>query len=140
MVHAARRDLEAAAREAEASGGIAGGPDWSALAAAGIPVIDVLTVARHVLEGRIAQARGDLSAARTAFDEAVAIQDRLAYAEPPHCVLSGAPVARCRFALHGGSGWRRGGIPSQPARCAQQRLGAPWPGGDVPAPGPARPS
>lgn len=84
VAHAARRDIEAAARETQAIGGIAGGADWSALTAAGIPVIDVLTVARHVLEGRIAQARGDFAAARTAFDEAVAVQDRLAYAEPPH--------------------------------------------------------
>ena len=37
-----------------------------------------------MLEGRIAQARGDLAAARNAFDEAVDVQDRLAYAEPPH--------------------------------------------------------
>ena len=34
--------------------------------------------------GRIAQARGDLAAARNAFDEAVDVQDRLAYAEPTH--------------------------------------------------------
>ncbi|MGH8478961.1 MAG: tetratricopeptide repeat protein [Gammaproteobacteria bacterium] len=84
VAHAARRDLEAAVREAEAIGGIAIEADFSALTAAGIPAIDVLTVARHVLEGRIAQARGDLAAARTAFDEAVAVQDRLAYAEPPN--------------------------------------------------------
>jgi tetratricopeptide (TPR) repeat protein len=46
-------------------------------------VIDVLEVACHVLGERIAQARGDLAAARNAF-EAVDVQDRLAYAEPTH--------------------------------------------------------
>jgi tetratricopeptide (TPR) repeat protein len=39
---------------------------------------------RSVLEGRNAQARGDLAAARNVFDEAVDVQDRLAYAEPLH--------------------------------------------------------
>jgi tetratricopeptide (TPR) repeat protein len=44
---------------------------------------DVLRIARHVVEGRIAQAEGDSERAVREFQVAVAIQDALPYLEPP---------------------------------------------------------
>lgn len=44
---------------------------------------DVLRIARHVVEGRIAQAQGDTARAIKEFGIAVAIQDALPYLEPP---------------------------------------------------------
>ena len=44
---------------------------------------DVLRIARHVVEGRIAQAEGDAERAVKEFRVAVAIQDTLPYLEPP---------------------------------------------------------
>jgi tetratricopeptide (TPR) repeat protein len=44
---------------------------------------DVLRLARHVVEGRIAQAEGDTERAVKEFRVAVAIQDALPYLEPP---------------------------------------------------------
>ena len=58
--------------------------DFSALTAAGIPAPDVLDLARHVVLGRIALAEGQLPAARSAFEQAVATQERLTYSEPPY--------------------------------------------------------
>jgi hypothetical protein len=43
----------------------------------------VFPIAEHVLAAKIAAARGDATAARTAFEQAVAGQDQLAYDEPP---------------------------------------------------------
>ncbi len=44
---------------------------------------DVLRIARHVVEGRIAQAEGDAERAVKEFEVAIAIQDALPYLEPP---------------------------------------------------------
>ncbi|MBV8603101.1 MAG: hypothetical protein JO224_00295 [Pelomonas sp.] len=50
--------------------------------------LDVLGVARPLLDGRLARMRGDLPAAVAAFREAAAAEDRLAYDEPPNWYLS----------------------------------------------------
>jgi tetratricopeptide (TPR) repeat protein len=52
-------------------------PDFAAVAP------EVLRIARHVVEGRIAQAEGDTARAIKEFRVAVAIQDALPYLEPP---------------------------------------------------------
>ena len=44
-----------------------------------------MRLARTVIEGRVAQAQGNLSAAITRFKEAAALQDTLPYTEPPYC-------------------------------------------------------
>ena len=49
-----------------------------------VPAPDVLRLARHVLEGRIAQAEGDLERALREFEVAVQIQDSLPYLEPEY--------------------------------------------------------
>jgi tetratricopeptide (TPR) repeat protein len=52
-------------------------PDFAAMAP------EVLRIARHVVEGRIAQAEGNTERAIKEFRVAVAIQDALPYLEPP---------------------------------------------------------
>ena len=49
-----------------------------------VPAPDLLRIARHVLEGRIAQSEQDFEAAATQFEVAVEIQDTLPYMEPPY--------------------------------------------------------
>ena len=60
--------------------GVAG----KALTDGGVPAAELLALARLVVSARIAAAEGDLGAARAAFERAVAVQDALAYSEPPH--------------------------------------------------------
>ncbi len=75
--------VDAARVEAEAITAIAVTADLSGLTGGGVPAPEVLALARHVLDGRIAQATGDIRAAIAAFRAAVAIQDALPYIEPP---------------------------------------------------------
>jgi tetratricopeptide (TPR) repeat protein len=58
--------------------------DFSALLAWAVPAPDLLDLARHVVEGRIAQAQGNVEQAIKEFEIAVTIQDTLAYIEPPY--------------------------------------------------------
>ncbi len=50
---------------------------------AGVPGPDVLSIASHEIDARIAQNAGDQAKAASLFAEAAAIQDRLPYMEPP---------------------------------------------------------
>jgi tetratricopeptide (TPR) repeat protein len=58
--------------------------DLSMLTGAGIPAAATLQIARGVIAGRVAQARGDYGGAVAAFAKAAALQDGLAYMEPPY--------------------------------------------------------
>jgi tetratricopeptide (TPR) repeat protein len=50
---------------------------------AGVPARTVFAIAAAVIDGRIAQARGDRGGAVRAFERAVRLQDTLPYMEPP---------------------------------------------------------
>jgi tetratricopeptide (TPR) repeat protein len=76
--------LDAAAREAAAIGDMEQSADFSDLQAAGIPGVEMLRIARHIIEGRIAQANGDATTAIAAFESAAMLQDGLTYMEPPY--------------------------------------------------------
>jgi len=84
VAQASRNDREAAGREAEAIARINASADFSTLTVSAIPAPDILRLARFIVLGRIAQAEGDLNGARAEFERAVAVQDKLAYMEPPH--------------------------------------------------------
>jgi tetratricopeptide (TPR) repeat protein len=83
VAYASEKNVSAARGEAAAIERLTTG-DVSALASAGIPAPQVLDLAHQVVLGRIALAEGELPAARSAFEQAVAIQERLAYSEPPY--------------------------------------------------------
>ncbi|MBL0404217.1 tetratricopeptide repeat protein [Microvirga aerilata] len=69
--------------EMSAIAALAQTPDIAALPTAGVPGPDVLAIEAKVIEARIAQAKGDHARAAAQFAEAVEIQDRLPYMEPP---------------------------------------------------------
>lgn len=58
-------------------------PEIITLPDLGVPGPDILTIAAQVIEGRIAQAKGDHAQAATHFAEAAEIQEHLPYMEPP---------------------------------------------------------
>ena len=79
-----RGDLDAAAKEAAHIAELGATANFKDLTDAGIPVSDVLEIARHVVLARVAQAKGDARGAITEFELAVAAQDRLPYMEPAY--------------------------------------------------------
>jgi tetratricopeptide (TPR) repeat protein len=83
VASAAVGDLSGAEAEVASIDALLRGADWKTLSSAGVPAADVLTIAREIVVGRIAQTRGDAPAAVRAFQTAVAIEDKLAYMEPP---------------------------------------------------------
>jgi tetratricopeptide (TPR) repeat protein len=84
VAHAANGDLDAARADAAQISEINQTADFEMLLAWLVPAPDMLRIARHVLEGRIAQAEGDLDQAITEFEVAVQIQDALPYMEPEY--------------------------------------------------------
>jgi tetratricopeptide (TPR) repeat protein len=84
IAHAARGDYGAAEAEANAIAALGRTADFSLLKSASVPAQDVLELARTMVQGRIAQAKGDSKAAIASFDRAAALQDSLPYMEPPY--------------------------------------------------------
>ena len=84
VAYATQGELEQARGEAARISEIGQTSDFSYLLDWAVPAPDVLSLARHVLEGRIAQAQGDTERAIQEFGTAVTIQDSLAYMEPPY--------------------------------------------------------
>ena len=84
VAHAWRGEHAAARAEADAMRKLAQGSDFSGLVDNGVPAPDVIELARHVVLGRIAQSSGDWAQARVEFEQAVALEDKLAYSEPPY--------------------------------------------------------
>jgi tetratricopeptide (TPR) repeat protein len=84
VAHAWRGEHAAARAEADAMRQLAQGSDFSALVDNGVPAPDVIELARHVVLGRIAQSSGDWAQARAEFEQAMALEDKLAYSEPPY--------------------------------------------------------
>jgi tetratricopeptide (TPR) repeat protein len=84
VAHAAKGDLDAARADAARISEISQTADFEMLLAWYVPAPDILRIARHVLEGRIAQAEGNLDQAVKEFEVAVQIQDALPYMEPEY--------------------------------------------------------
>lgn len=80
----ARGDMESARKEQAAIDRIRQSGDFEDLTTAGIPANEVLQIASHVIHARIAQAGGDFNAAAASFEKAAALEDKLAYMEPPY--------------------------------------------------------
>ena len=84
IAYVAQRNFDAAAAEANAIAALAREADFSLLKASGVPGQEVMNLAQSVIQGRIAQAQGNFTAAIDHFQQAAAIQDRLPYMEPPY--------------------------------------------------------
>jgi tetratricopeptide (TPR) repeat protein len=83
IANVSHRDLDAARAEDSKLGDLAAHGDFAMLNAWGVPTADVISIARSVVAGRIATAEGRQAEAIAAFQEAVTVQDRLPYMEPP---------------------------------------------------------
>ncbi|HYZ45316.1 MAG TPA: tetratricopeptide repeat protein, partial [Xanthobacteraceae bacterium] len=84
IAQARKGDLDAASMEANAIATLARTGNFDALKEAGIPALDVLALAQHVVEARVAQGKGDNKTAIAKFAAAAALQDQLRYTEPPY--------------------------------------------------------
>ncbi len=84
IAYIGKKDVERARIEAAKIAELNQSADFQYLLDWAVPAPDVLRIARHVIEGRIAQAQGKLDRAVKEFQVAVSIQDSLAYMEPPY--------------------------------------------------------
>ena len=82
--HALRGEVDAARAELGVIEWILAEDDLSGLEAQFLPARDVLGIAQHVLEARIAQAEGDWTEAEHHLVEAIRLEDTVAYMEPPY--------------------------------------------------------
>jgi tetratricopeptide (TPR) repeat protein len=76
-------DVKAAQEEVASIARLEQANDFADLAAGGVPAKDVLRLAQSVANARIATASKDASRAVRHFEAAVALEDALAYSEPP---------------------------------------------------------
>jgi tetratricopeptide (TPR) repeat protein len=81
---AAQKEVAKAQSEAAQIAELNQKSDFSYLLTWAVPAPDLLNLARHIVEGRIAQSQGNLEQAIKEFEIAVSIQDTLAYMEPPY--------------------------------------------------------
>lgn len=84
VAQAARHDAAAARHEIAALTALESGADFAPFDPWGIPAKAITQTARLVATARLADAQGDLAGAATALEQAVAIEDGLAYTEPPY--------------------------------------------------------
>ncbi len=76
--------LDEAQQEVEALARLEREADFKPFEAWGVPALAVVQTARWVSAARVAEARGELDAAAQAYEAAIAIEDSLAYMEPPY--------------------------------------------------------
>lgn len=81
---AATGDIAAARQERDALAALLEGSDFSALEAQYLPARDVLSIALHVTEARIAQAEGNWPLAERHLEAAIGIEATIGYMEPPY--------------------------------------------------------
>jgi tetratricopeptide (TPR) repeat protein len=84
VAFAAKGEVDQARGEAAKIAELNHKTDFSYLLEWAVPAPDLLSLARHVIEGRIAQAQDDLEGVIKEFQIAVSIQDSLSYTEPPY--------------------------------------------------------
>jgi tetratricopeptide (TPR) repeat protein len=77
-------DVIAAQAEVDAITKLEQANDFADLVAGGVPAKEVLQLAQQVVRARIAQANQDWRGAIQHFETAVALEDALAYSEPPY--------------------------------------------------------
>ena len=83
VAFAAKKDAAGAQREIDALAKIEASADWQPFEAWAVPAKEIVQTARLVAAGRLADANGDLEGAAKAYEDAIDIEDALAYMEPP---------------------------------------------------------
>jgi tetratricopeptide (TPR) repeat protein len=81
---ATKGDKVAALAEANTIMNLRDKADFTPLVNGGVPAPDILSLARHIVLARVAQAGGDLPTAIREFEAAAEIEETLAYMEPPY--------------------------------------------------------
>jgi tetratricopeptide (TPR) repeat protein len=76
--------IDEALAEAAALEALSSSADLDALEAQYVPARALLEIAKHVVEARVEQARQDYRAAEHHLEEAIALEDAIAYMEPPY--------------------------------------------------------
>ncbi|MFO1325394.1 MAG: hypothetical protein U1F15_15210 [Burkholderiales bacterium] len=84
IAFAGRKDFASAQSEIDTLAHIERDADFKPFGDWGIPAKEIVQTARLVATGRLADAKGDLDAAAKAYEDAVFIEDTLAYTEPPY--------------------------------------------------------
>jgi tetratricopeptide (TPR) repeat protein len=84
VAHAAKKDVAGAKAEIAALARLEAEADYKPFVEWGIPAKEIVQTARLVSEGRLADALGNLDGAAKAYEDAIFIEDTLAYTEPPY--------------------------------------------------------
>jgi tetratricopeptide (TPR) repeat protein len=84
VAFAQKKDAVAARAEIDAIARIGRDADWKPFAEWGVPAREIVETARLVATGRLADAMGDLDGAAKAYEDAIFVEDSLAYMEPPY--------------------------------------------------------
>jgi tetratricopeptide (TPR) repeat protein len=84
VASAQKGDTDGAAKEAAAIGNLIANADMSTLEAQYLPAKNVLGIAKHVVEARIAQAFKDYATAEAHLREAAEMEKAIPYTEPPY--------------------------------------------------------
>jgi len=84
LAFAAKKDATSAQREIDAIATLEQKADFKPYADWAVPGKEIVQTARLVASARLADAQGNLSAAAKAYEEAIAVEDSLAYMEPPY--------------------------------------------------------
>jgi tetratricopeptide (TPR) repeat protein len=84
VAFASRRDGNGARAEIEALERIERTADFKPFAEWAVPAREIVQTARFVASGRLSDALGDLEAAARAYEEAIFLEDSLAYMEPSY--------------------------------------------------------
>lgn len=84
LAQVARQDTAGAQQEIAAMQALENGSDWTPFDPWGIPAKGIVQTARLVASARLAESQGDRDAAAALLEQAVAIEDGLAYTEPPY--------------------------------------------------------
>jgi len=84
LAFAAMKDAAGARREIDAIAAIEQQADFKPYTDWAVPGKEIVQTARLVATARLADAQGDLAGAAKAYEEAVEIEDALAYMEPPY--------------------------------------------------------
>jgi len=79
-----KKDFAASEREIAAMAKIESTADYKPFADWGIPAKEIIQTATFVARARLAEGQGDLAGAAKAYEDAIFIEDSLAYTEPPY--------------------------------------------------------